>query len=66
MLEKDIEQKQCTHYWIIDSPNGHTSTGVCKFCGAVHEFSNDFGDILKNTKPPANSYNMQRGILPEP
>jgi hypothetical protein len=66
MLEKDIEQKQCAHYWIIDSPNGRTSTGVCKFCGTVNEFSNDFGDILKHKKPPADSDNMQRDILSEP
>lgn len=30
----------CTHYWIIESPMGPTSTGKCKFCGAVSDFRN--------------------------
>jgi len=31
---------KCSHYWIIDSPNGPTSVGRCKYCGAVKEFDN--------------------------
>ena len=31
---------RCSHYWIIDSPNGPTSVGRCKYCGAVKEFTN--------------------------
>lgn len=31
---------RCSHYWIIDSPNGPTSVGRCKYCGAVKEFNN--------------------------
>lgn len=30
----------CAHYWIIESPQGPISKGVCKYCGAVSEFSN--------------------------
>jgi hypothetical protein len=44
---KDLHEKQrpatklkCTHYWVIESPQGPTSLGRCKFCGAVSEFSN--------------------------
>ena len=28
----------CAHHWLIESPAGPTSTGVCKHCGAVREF----------------------------
>ncbi|GEM_PF-1800579 len=31
---------QCNHYWIIESPKGPTSGGICKFCGARKEFDN--------------------------
>ena len=31
---------KCKHHWIIDSPRGPTSKGVCKFCGAQNEFDN--------------------------
>lgn len=28
------------HHWLIESPNGETSRGVCKICGATREFRN--------------------------
>jgi len=34
------EKAKCKHYWIIESPKGPTSRGVCKYCGAKKEFSN--------------------------
>jgi hypothetical protein len=44
---KDTHEKRkrtarigCAHYWIIESPQGPISKGVCKYCGAVSEFSN--------------------------
>jgi len=33
-------QDKCCHYWVVESPDGPTSRGVCKFCGAVKEFYN--------------------------
>lgn len=36
------QEKICRHYWIIDSPEGSTSRGVCKFCGATKEFYNSW------------------------
>ena len=35
----------CPHHWLIDSPNGSTSTGVCKLCGAVKQFRNSDTDV---------------------
>ena len=34
------KKAKCKHYWIIESPNGPTSRGVCKYCGAEEEFGN--------------------------
>ena len=30
----------CMHHWLIDQPNGPTSMGKCKICGASQEFNN--------------------------
>lgn len=38
--QKTETKPKCTHYWVIESPQGPTSRGVCKLCGAVSEFSN--------------------------
>ena len=33
------------HRWRIDEPNGPTSTGVCKVCGATKNFKNWLSDM---------------------
>jgi len=30
----------CIHWWLIESPGGRTSHGVCKYCGAEADFLN--------------------------
>jgi hypothetical protein len=30
----------CQHHWVIDAPNGRTSSGVCKHCGEHKTFRN--------------------------
>ena len=37
---KPILESGCVHHWIIESPEGAVSKGICKMCGAVNEFSN--------------------------
>lgn len=36
----------CKHHWRIAAPNGATSMGTCKRCGAVKEFSNSSSDSI--------------------
>jgi len=38
--DRDVAQDICLHHWVIDSPDGPTSRGICKLCGAEHEFNN--------------------------
>ena len=38
--EEPIARGLCRHYWVIESPKGPTSRGVCKLCGAEKEFNN--------------------------
>lgn len=45
MTTESIEQAaaaaaQCGHHWVIESPNGPTSTGTCRRCGEIREFKN--------------------------
>jgi hypothetical protein len=42
--EEPISEGECCHYWIIETPQGPTSRGVCKFCGEVREFDNSGPD----------------------
>ena len=35
-----LEESDCNHHWIIESPNGPTSIGKCRACGEVREFKN--------------------------
>ena len=40
MQAEEKVENECVHYWVIDPPNGPTSNGVCKICGAEKEFKN--------------------------
>jgi len=41
---KLINREPCAkghcHYWMIETPKGPKSEGVCKFCGDIREFDN--------------------------
>ena len=38
--EQEHLESECTHHWVLGSPNGPTSEGVCKICGDRGEFRN--------------------------
>ena len=37
-----LPEAKCPHHWLIEPPQGPTSMGVCKLCGATREFDNQF------------------------
>ena len=39
-VEELRDEPQCKHHWIIDTPHGAMSTGLCKVCGERREFFN--------------------------
>lgn len=39
-IGSSLETESCSHYWLIESPNGPTSTGECKICKEVRVFKN--------------------------
>jgi len=46
IAEKPKAKKGCCHHWVIESPKGPTSKGVCKYCGAEREFLNYWADFF--------------------
>ena len=51
----------CAHHWMIESPDGATSTGVCNLCGTVKQFINsyeaaEFNDTGRRRKPRLVTY----------
>ena len=36
----------CVHHWMIESPNGRTSAGFCKRCGASRNFANATENVM--------------------
>jgi hypothetical protein len=51
ILEQETTEPTCRHHWLIESPHGATSMGVCKLCGAEKEFRNSAGDFLWEDEP---------------
>ena len=39
-------EHNCLHHWRIESPNGPTSMGRCKHCGAERHFPNSSEDSI--------------------
>lgn len=48
----------CPHFWLIDTPDGPTSTGRCKYCGEVREMSN----VFPTFNPLRRKYDLTRKI----
>lgn len=46
IAEEPRAEAECCHHWIIESPKGPTSKGVCKYCGAEREFFNYWDDFF--------------------
>jgi len=45
-LEQTGVSAMCRHHWIIDTPNGALSGGLCKRCGQHREFRNSSEDLM--------------------
>lgn len=43
---KPVAKGGCVHHWLIETPNGRESQGVCKRCGATKEFSNSTEQVM--------------------
>lgn len=43
----------CRHHWMIETPNGVTSRGVCKRCGLERDFPSAGSDATPNRQQRA-------------
>lgn len=39
-VEEEEMTMECSHWWVLPSPDGPTCIGVCKLCGERREFPN--------------------------
>ena len=49
--------KQCTHYWILPTPNGSTVEGECKYCRERKEFSTHLDSEMGSYWKQRNEHN---------
>ena len=42
------ERVTCRHHWLIETPDGPTSPGICRLCGEERVFENDFENYSGN------------------
>ncbi len=61
LTESSTAETACKHHWLIEPPNGPTSTGVCKLCGTTKKFDNQMPSRpatvpqMSAQKPPQGS-----------
>ncbi len=57
----------CVHHWIIESPNGRTSAGICQRCGLNRDFANATENVMwEHTNTLRNSPTSGLRSLPRP
>ena len=44
--QKRINGDRCCHYWLIETPNGATCKGICRFCGEEKEFTSSWEGLM--------------------
>lgn len=53
------QQAECAHHWLIETPSGETSEGMCKHCGAVRRFFNSStGRTMTRAGKPAAALSL--------
>ena len=60
--QNEIEST-CTHHWLIESPNGPTSEGICKRCGATRTFRNFSQPHFPYYGSPDNDWRDSKNLI---
>jgi hypothetical protein len=58
------DEPVCRHHWVIESPHGATSHGICKICGEERDFQNSASDTLWEGDPMRSISRMGGGSRP--
>ena len=59
--KRSISKQKCRHHWVIESPAGPTSKGVCRLCGAQGEFKNYLRDCLGGNEEEYLGWRQRQG-----
>ena len=51
-LHESPKESHCVHHWLIETPDGPVSKGVCKYCGVVRYFDNTLQDKYSAESTP--------------
>jgi hypothetical protein len=63
--QRRARSRSCRHHWVIESPHGATSRGVCKRCGIARRFPNAPEDnIWDSAKSALGRWSNRRRIGP--
>jgi hypothetical protein len=53
----------CAHHWMIETPNGESSSARCKSCGATRNFLNySQRKVLTRSVKPANNNTQKMSV----
>lgn len=55
-VEEIAMEPVCRHRWVIETPNGETSQGVCRVCGSKKDFPNAAEDGLWERNVPQSRW----------
>jgi hypothetical protein len=55
VAERPTTTTTCRHHWIIETPTGPVSKGVCKLCGEKRDFENIFYGYGQVSEPPKST-----------
>ena len=39
---------KCQHHWVIETPHGSQSSGVCRKCNEIRYFGNVLEDVVRD------------------
>jgi hypothetical protein len=53
---------RCQHHWVIETPHGATSRGICKRCGTRKRFPNAAEDAIWEPGGGMGRWTSRRGV----
>ncbi len=54
----------CRHHWLIETPDGPTSLGVCRICGLERKFDNNFEHYVVDNN--GHAYRGTQTVVSQP
>ncbi len=52
-MSETVAEEACHHHWMLASPAGDSTSGVCKNCGQIRKFNDAYQAPSRNTSRTA-------------